>query len=90
VRGVVDVVVVDLGQSSYLRVVEGGKECQTRRQTLRSMFVFLAWFLRLEEVKTHQTRGVVKGYHDRKYVVGRGSLLLALRLLAYSIGPQAP
>jgi hypothetical protein len=88
---VVDVVVVDLGESNHLLVFEGGKECQTLRQKLKSMSAFSAWFPRREEVRTHQTRDVVKGFRDRTCVVeGRGSLLLALHLLTYSVCLQAP
>ena len=87
---VVDVVVVDLGESNHLLVFEGGKECQTLRQKPKSMSAFSAWRPRSEEVRTHQTRDVVKGFHDRTCVERRGSLLLALRLLMYSVCLQAP
>jgi hypothetical protein len=87
---VVDVVVVDPGESNHLLVFEGGKECQTLHQKLKSMSAFSAWCPRSEEVRTHQTRDVVKGFHDRTCVERRGSLLLALRLLTYSVCPQAP
>jgi hypothetical protein len=87
---VVDVVVVGLGESNHLLVFEGGKECQTLHQKQKSMSAFSAWGPRSEEVRIHQIRDVVKGFHDRTCVERRGSLLLALRLLTYSVCLQAP
>ena len=87
---VVDVVVVDLGVSNHLLVFEGGKESQTHHQKPKSMSAFLVRCPRSEEVRTHQTHDVVKRFHDRTCVERRGSLLLALRPLMYSVCLRAP